>query len=197
MTDPVPAMPVIRESEKYTSSLPYPLLDGMPRTIGWQWGGKDGSAFVIVARGALGGLKVQERYPLTEDGWRDAWRTIERTDPAAISKIAAVLERRAAEDAARKGAAVLSPPPPPRFPSSPGTRRAILEMVARSNEKYARPFDRGKLARASVAGTTSWAEYGDTVLQMAMLDTLLSIEDKLGALLGTGQDVAQVNQDLR
>lgn len=196
MTDPVPAMPVIRESEKYTSNLPYPLLDGMPRVIGWQWGGKDGPAFVIVARGALGGLKVQERYPLTEDGWHDAWRTIERTDPAAISKIAAVLERRAAEDA-RKGPAVLSAPPPPRFPSSPHTRRAILEMVARSNEKYARPFDRGKLARASVAGTTSWAEYGDTVLQMAILDTLLSIEDKLGALLRTDQDVAQVNQDLR
>ena len=47
----------------------------------------------------------------------------------------------------------------------------------------ARPFDRGKVATYSRVGTDSWAEYGEVVLQMATLDTLLSIEEKLTELL--------------
>jgi hypothetical protein len=76
-----------------------------------------------------------------------------------------------------------APPPPPRFPSALGTRREILEAIASKNEKYARPFDRGKVATYSRIGTDSWAEYGEVVLQMATLDTLLSIEEKLTELL--------------
>jgi hypothetical protein len=37
---------------------------------------------------------------------------------------------------------------------------------------------------ASYIGTQSWAEYGQVVLQMAILDTLLSIEEKLDRLAG-------------
>jgi hypothetical protein len=187
---PAPAMPVIREAEK-VPGMPYPLLDGIPRTIGWQWrpAGKGGPVFAIITRGGMGGLKVQERFPLTEDGWRSAWHSLARSDPAAAGKVAARLAARAAEDAAsRGGTAVLAPPPPPRFPSSAGTRRQILEAIARDNEKYARPFDRGKMALASLVGTDSWADYGNVVLQMAILDTLLSIEEKLGALLEIPQD---------
>ena len=32
-----PDMPVIRQSEKLPYGNPYPLLDGLPRTIGWVW----------------------------------------------------------------------------------------------------------------------------------------------------------------
>jgi hypothetical protein len=32
----------------------------------------------------------------------------------------------------------------------------------------------------------SWSDYGAVVLQMAILDTLLSIEEKLGKLVGPG-----------
>ena len=55
----VPVMPVIRPSEQYTA-IPYPLLDGVSPTIGWQWQSKakSGPAFVIIRRGALGSLKV-------------------------------------------------------------------------------------------------------------------------------------------
>ena len=67
-----------------------------------------------------------------------------------------------------------------RFPSSLQTRRGILEGIARRNEKYARPFDGGKMAAVSLIGTESWSDYGAVVLQMAILDTLLSIEEKLG-----------------
>ncbi|HXL17880.1 MAG TPA: hypothetical protein VN961_10205 [Streptosporangiaceae bacterium] len=80
---------------------------------------------------------------------------------------------------------VLSPYPAaaaPRFPSSLETRRGILEAIARRNDKYARPFDGGRMAFISLIGTESWSDYGAVVLQMAILDTLLSIEEKLGAL---------------
>jgi hypothetical protein len=38
------------------------------------------------------------------------------------------------------------------------------------------------MAFISLIGTESWSDYGAVVLQMAILDTLLSIEEKLGAL---------------
>ncbi len=81
-------------------------------------------------------------------------------------------------------------PPPPRFPSSAETRRNILNAIAKGNEKYARPFDRGKIALASFVGTESWSDYGNVVLQMAILDTLLAIEEKLGNLLPIPDDAA-------
>ena len=71
-------------------------------------------------------------------------------------------------------------PRPPRFPSSPETRRGILDAIAKRNSKYARPFSDGTVAQFSLIGTESWSEYGSVVLQMAILDTLLSIEAKLG-----------------
>jgi hypothetical protein len=77
------------------------------------------------------------------------------------------------------------PPAPaavPRFPSSLETRRGILEAIAQRNDKYARPFDAGRMASISLIGTESWSDYGAVVLQMAILDTLLSIEEKLGTI---------------
>lgn len=73
--------------------------------------------------------------------------------------------------------------PPARFPSTQQTRRGILDAVASTNTKYARPFDGGRVASFSLIGTESWADYGAVVLQMATLDTLLSIEEKLTELL--------------
>jgi hypothetical protein len=70
-----------------------------------------------------------------------------------------------------------------RFPATPKARREILEAIARGNGKYARPFDRGTVAMFSLFGTESWSEYGAVVLQMATLDTLISIEEKLAELL--------------
>ncbi len=72
---------------------------------------------------------------------------------------------------------------PARFPSAPDVRRQILEVIAAANGKYAKPFHKGKMAFVSLIGTESWSEYGGVVLQMAILDTLLSVEEKLGALL--------------
>ena len=71
-------------------------------------------------------------------------------------------------------------PPALKVParSSPEARARILEMFKRGNRKYALPFEKDRLAMASVMGG-NWEEYGAIVLQMAILDTLLSIEEKL------------------
>ena len=66
--------------------------------------------------------------------------------------------------------------------SSPQTRARILEMFKRGNRKYALPFEGDRLAMVSFLGG-DWEEYGSIVLQMAVLDTLLSIEEKLSALI--------------
>jgi hypothetical protein len=62
--------------------------------------------------------------------------------------------------------------------STPEKRRQILEMFKKANNKYAKPFDSDRLAVASLMGG-GWEPYGQIVLQMAILDTLLSIEEKL------------------
>lgn len=94
-----PAMPVIRANEKYAGS-PFLLVEGTARIIGWQWSpaSKGGPQFVIAARTAMGGVKVQERFPLTEPGWANAWRSLSK-DPVAAHKAAAKLAARAVEDA--------------------------------------------------------------------------------------------------
>ena len=70
----------------------------------------------------------------------------------------------------------LPPHSPVRTP--PETRARILEMFKRANPKYAKPFDKDRLAVLSIMGG-NWEEYGEVVLQMAILDTLLSIEELL------------------
>jgi uncharacterized protein YbjQ (UPF0145 family) len=87
-------MPVIRESEKLPSGMPFPLVDGLPRTIGWQWQSSAGPAFVIIGRGLMGGYKILERFPLTEDGWASAWQSLVGADAAAAGKVVAVLTER-------------------------------------------------------------------------------------------------------
>lgn len=65
-------------------------------------------------------------------------------------------------------------------------RERILEMFKQGNSKYAKPFDKDRLAKVSVMGG-NWEEYGQIILQMAILDTLLSIEEKLGEIAGAAQ----------
>ena len=65
--------------------------------------------------------------------------------------------------------------------TSPEVRERILAMFKKANGKYGKPFDRDRLAWASVFGG-NWEEYGQIILQMATLDTLLSIEEKLGEI---------------
>ena len=70
--------------------------------------------------------------------------------------------------------------PPARSPgrTPPETRARILEMFKRVNTKYSKPFEKDRLAVLSFMGG-DWEDYGQVVLQMAILDTLLSIEELL------------------
>jgi hypothetical protein len=70
-------MPVISPSERDLGGA-HPLLDGVSPTIGWQLQpqAKGGLSFVILRRTGLGGLKVVESFPLTEDGWAHAWQSL-------------------------------------------------------------------------------------------------------------------------
>jgi hypothetical protein len=58
-------------------------------------------------------------------------------------------------------------------------RARILQLIKQANPKYAKPFEKDRISVFSMVGTESWAEYGQVVLQMAILDTLLSIEELL------------------
>lgn len=93
----IPAMPIIRPSEQVPDS-PYPLLDGINPTVGWQFRprAKGGPVFVIMRRTGLGSLKVVESFPLTDDGWASAWQALGRQNPAAVPRILATLNAREA-----------------------------------------------------------------------------------------------------
>jgi hypothetical protein len=94
--------------------------------------------------------------------------------------------------AASRGEGQHHEPPPPRVPARtpPEVRARVLEMFKRGNRKYALPFEQDRLAVMSVMGG-NWEEYGQVVLQMAILDTLLSIEERLAALEGDGEKAHQ------
>lgn len=97
----IPVMPVILPSEQ-VAAVPYPLLEGLSPTVGWQFrpSAKGGPAFVILRRTGLGSLKVVESFPLTEDGWASAWQSLVAQNPAAAAQVLATLTARDA-DAAR------------------------------------------------------------------------------------------------
>jgi hypothetical protein len=77
----LPAMPVIKAAERTPG--PYPLVDGVAVTIGWQFKAevRDGQAFVIIRRTLYGQHKVIESFPLTEGGWASAWRSLAACSP--------------------------------------------------------------------------------------------------------------------
>lgn len=97
-----PAMPVIREGEKLPYGAPYAVVDGLAHTIGWQWQSRPGGepAFVIIGRGRMGGYKILDTFPLTQDGWAAAWQSLKQTDPAAADNVLDALAARAAREAA-------------------------------------------------------------------------------------------------
>ena len=91
------AMPVIRAAEKYTGMW-FPLVDGLTRTIGWQWQpeAKGGPIFVVISRRVMGGYKIVERFPLTADDWTRTWNSLAAADPGAAQKVLAALRAREA-----------------------------------------------------------------------------------------------------
>lgn len=80
--------------------MPFLLSSGGKRSPGWQhWPPREGGPGYVVARlPASGGIKVLERYPLTQSGWAAAWRALEARDPGAAAKVREVAVRRHLDD---------------------------------------------------------------------------------------------------
>jgi hypothetical protein len=78
----------------------YPLWIGR-YGIGWQFPAQRdrGPAFVMLGKGALGGMKVLDRFPLTEAGWAMAWNAVARVDREAARRIRGALAERDREAA--------------------------------------------------------------------------------------------------
>ena len=99
-------------------------------------------------------------------------------------------DRLVVEGGPRRAAAAPDPLAGITTRTPPEVRERILAMFKKANGKYGQPFDKDRLVAASFVGTESWSDYGQVVLQMAILDTLLSIEEKLDRLAGNklGED---------
>jgi len=106
----VPAMPGIPHGEQGSSRSGPRILApaGGKYFIGWQpRGDRDGGAsFVVVRYTVLDQPKVTQQFPLTEDGWRQAWQALVAADAAAAGKARAMLAEQASQaraDAALAG----------------------------------------------------------------------------------------------
>jgi hypothetical protein len=80
---------------------------GQRHGLGWQGSKRDGPCF-IVARCGTFGVKVVDHFPLTEDGWSQAWAALVKLDAGVAQETAETLQQmsaaavvRAAEVASR------------------------------------------------------------------------------------------------
>ena len=89
-----PPVPDVRPNTLWAHG-PFVLLDDGPYSIGWQgWDqNRGGPDFAVLRRGTDGVLEVQQRYPLTEEGWAEAWQALTELDPDTAGRIRAVLSR--------------------------------------------------------------------------------------------------------
>jgi hypothetical protein len=84
-----PAMPNVPPDTLYRGGRPYLLLDsGHGHSLGWQDDRKSGHCFVVVRLTRLDGVKVQQRFPLTEQGWAAAWEALSGLDAGAAAAVA-------------------------------------------------------------------------------------------------------------
>jgi hypothetical protein len=100
----IPPAPVPRESELWVN-VPFALdplfrngfVRGAPYSIGWRnWPVKQGGpGYVVIRRSTLGAQKVVHRYPLTEQGWAEAWRELVSLAPDTVERVRDVLGQRA------------------------------------------------------------------------------------------------------
>ena len=95
----IPAMPVVPRSELWRDT-PYLLSYSLHHCVGWQDDRKAGPAFVVARRTRLDSMKVTERFPLTAQGWADAWQVLAGRDAAAATAIGVVLSEREGRDRA-------------------------------------------------------------------------------------------------
>jgi hypothetical protein len=106
MPTSIPAMPSVAPGMVYLGS-PNLLVDhDVHYSLGWQDHRKAGPSIVLVRLRWFGG-PIKARFPLTEQGWANAWRALCSSDPSAAAAIAAKLARKAERDNAAAALAAL------------------------------------------------------------------------------------------
>jgi Protein of unknown function (DUF2510) len=60
-------------------------------------------------------------------------------------------------------------------------KQQVIEALMRVNSKYAKPFEKGKMASTSFLGG-NWEQYAQIVMSMVSADTLLEIDAQLERL---------------
>ena len=91
----VPAMParppwgILRQ--------PHPIVDAGRYTLGWQDVRKIGHSFVVLRLGFMDSIKVLDHFPLTEEGWADAWAALVTLDANEAGAFRQALEQKATE----------------------------------------------------------------------------------------------------
>ena len=96
-----PATPTVRPDTLWRGGSPY-LIPGGPGqryTLGWHNTRKDGPCFVVARLGVIGD-KVLDRFPLTADGWAQAWAALVKLDPNGAQAVAKKIQGRLTADAA-------------------------------------------------------------------------------------------------
>jgi hypothetical protein len=68
-----------------------------------------------------------------------------------------------------------------RASTSREDKQQVIEALMQVNSKYAKPFEKGKMARTSLMGG-NWEPYAQIVLGMVSADTLLEIDAQLERL---------------
>lgn len=76
-------------------------VSGQRYTLGWQDARKEGHCFVVVRTTVMGGEKILDRFPLTEDGWARAWAALVKLDADAAQAVAKTVREQQAVRAAR------------------------------------------------------------------------------------------------
>jgi hypothetical protein len=87
-----PPMPSVPPSQLWRGA-PYLLAEGRRHAVGWQDSRRAGPSFVVTTR-KLGGFRTAvQRFPLSEQGWADAWEVLSRLDASAAETTRARLAK--------------------------------------------------------------------------------------------------------
>jgi hypothetical protein len=101
----LPAMPYIARDELDAGDTRARILapEGGKHLIGWRPRGdrKDGATFVVIRCTIFDEMKAIERFPFTEDGWRQAWQALVKIDASAAEKARAMLAEQAMQARAK------------------------------------------------------------------------------------------------
>lgn len=95
-SDSVPPKPVVKGVE--WGDWPCLLIHNRHASIGWQNrpSRKGGPCYLVGRQTLAGGLKVIETFPLTDQGWAQAWRSLLRHDRTLATSLRAELTKRSA-----------------------------------------------------------------------------------------------------